>query len=456
MNLPFLFRFCLWSVALLGVTGLGAQVFPGSPNLWNNPAFQERVRGSFGAHTEFEPKLTEADAATLQAATPFFDSNPNQAIRLIQGQMTPDSSAALHFIIGTLEFQQGNDTGAVRAYREALRKFPSFLRVYRNLGFTLVRSGQLDEAIPVLLKTVELGGADGNVYGLLGYAYLQQERYGASLNAYNFAILHDPENKDWFLGKLRCLMQFQDYQEALGIIDELIRRSPREGELYLHQANAFLGQDRVDDAAANLEIARRLGFATPESLFLAGDIFSNTGLTEMAATRYIEAMEAIRLEDLTAERTERAVRALLDQGAYAEGEQVLDFALERADQFSEGARRRLLNYRAQFRLGAGDQEGAMEALEEIVAVDPLNGAALLTLGGYYFARGDLSEAIFHFERAALVEDSRPDALIEHARCLVQLRAYEEAAALLRESVELRPRVYVADYLRAVEQAAGLR
>lgn len=450
-------RLLLLSVIALSWGSIAsAQSFPGSPNIWSNPDFLDRVRGSFGAHTELEPKLNEADAATLQAATPFFDQNPGEAIRLIEGRLTPESSAALHFIIGTLEFQMGNDGGAIRAYREAIQKFPSFLRAYRNLGFALVKGQRTEEAVPVMLKTIELGGADGNVYGLLGYTYLQQESYGAALNAYNFAILHDPENRDWFLGKLRCLMQFQDYQEAIGIIDELIRRRPRDGDLYLHQANAFLGQNRLEDAAANLEIARRLGFATPKSLFLAGDIYSNIELTGLAAARYIEGLKTATASELSPQATERAVRALLDRGAYTEGEEVVNAALAREDEFSEAARRRLLSYRAQLRLSSGDEAGAIDALEEIVASDPLNGRALLTLGRYYAERGKHEEAVYFFERAELDEEIRPDALIEHARSLVERREYEAAAKLLRESVELSPRAYVADYLRSVEQAAGLR
>ena len=46
-------------------------------------------------------------------------------------------------------------------------------------------------AIEPFLKVIELGGSDAQSYGLLAYAYLNQEKYESSLSAYRMARMFD-------------------------------------------------------------------------------------------------------------------------------------------------------------------------------------------------------------------------------------------------------------------------
>ncbi len=79
--------------------------------------------------------------------------------------------------------------------------------------------------------------------------------------------------------------------------------------------------------------------------------------------------------------------------------------------------------------GSGGEE-EIRMLEEIVALDPLDGEALILLGQHC-----------------------ADALVRHAQLLVQQTKYAEALPLLRRAQDLKSREDVQKYLEQVERVA---
>src|SRR5690606_32707450 len=102
----------------------------------------------------------------------------------------------------------------------------------------------------------------------------------------------------------------------------------------------------------------------------------------------------------------------------------------------------------------GDDEAKI--LTEIVALDPLDGDALIKLGQYHARQGAIEQAVFHYERAAGITAFEADAKVRHAQLLVGQGKYGEAVPLLRRAQALRPRENIQQYLEQVERAAQAR
>lgn len=413
--------------------------------------------GSYGLHTQLEPKLSDEEGEFFKTLVVSLEADLKEGEKLLESTITPASSAALDFMLGTVRMQLGDSTRAIKAYEQAIKKFPNFMRAYKNLGIAYIQADRLEDGVKVLIKGMELGGADGLSYGLLGYCYINQGLYSAALNAYDLAIAFDPNSKDWKLGKIRSLAEMQDYTQAAGLIKELIQEDSSEYELYLHLANLSLGQNKSDEAMVNLEIVRRMGKGSESSLFLLADIYSNRGMFRLAVDAYDEAFS--KADDKTSRMPsiERAFHSFVEHGAWGDAKRLIDLVEARfGSEISKEDRLVLLNQRAEVELGSQNSEAAAATLETIIEEDPMNGGAILLLARYYWKLGEIEEAKFLFERAQNIEEVAASSLLQHGQMLVGQREFSEAAKLIRRSLDLDYQGNVADYLRAIEEAAQLR
>lgn len=431
---------------------LDAQIFPLSQNSWQNPEFVERFLGTYGARTDTEPTVTEEESEVFQQITDLLAvDNIQGAINVLSRSIRAESSAALHMILGNLYLQSGQGGLAIGEYETAIRKFPNFTRAYQNLGRAHVLQGQVKAALPHLIKSVELGGADGQIYGLIGYCYLNDGQMASALNAYNLATVLDPGNRDWKLGRAQTLLSVQRYGEAAALLEELIRERPDERSLWVARADAFINMNQSSQAAAHLEVLRRMGKARRAELSLLADLYLNDGLLKLAAEVYVEALEGSQPLELG--RSIAVTKVFLQRDATDRATELLN-ATRRTHGGSLTAEQRvdLLNVEAQIALREGRDDDAAKLLEQIVEEDPLNGEAQLSLGNYFWDRGEYETAAFHFESAARDRKVKVDALVAFARMRVAQNRFCDAAELLRQSQGTQYRENVAEYLRAVEQA----
>lgn len=447
-------NYLIGALSLASAT-LSAQTYPLSENFWSNPEFKDRVMGSYGAHSELEPRLSDEEGQFFKTLIAVLEANLEQGAILLQERITGESSAALDFMLGTIRMQLGEMDKAVSSYEAAVTKFPNFMRAYKNLGIAYVQSGQLEKGAEAIIKGMELGGADGLSYGLLGYSYLNQELYSSALNAYSLAIAFQPNSKDWKLGKIRCLMELEAFGEAAGLVAELIAEDSANHELYLHQANISLAKDNIEAALANLEISRRLGGGDEGSLFLLADIYANRAMYALAIDAYEDALAATQVKAGRFKSLTRAISSFIENQAWEEALRLNRVAVEGlGSELDEEQRLALLNLKAEIELGSNDSDSAAATLAKIIEADPMNGRAIVLLAKHSWKKKDYEEAAFLYQRAENIETVAPQAFLQYGQMLVEQKEYVEAAKKLRRSLDLNYESNVADFLRAVEEAAS--
>lgn len=421
--------------------------------IWNDPSFQRQFVAGYGINAEIEPRVTPDEVELLEKVRPLMADNLPKAEALLMKQMKPECSAILDFTLAGIQFQQDRMLEALGNYQQAVAKFPSFRRAWRNLGLIHVRDGRNDAAITAFTKMIELGGGDGYSYGLLAFAYAAKEDYQAAEAAYRTALLLQPENTEWRLGLTRCVFKQERFEDAVTLLNVLIEQYPDKADFWLLQAHAYLGMKQPLKAAEDLEVLDLLGKATTDSLSTLGDIYVNDNLMDLAASAYQRAMD--RDPNKSIARPLRAAEVLSARGALPQARQVAAHIRERmgADAaVDESDRRKLLKLEA--RLSMADGEGTAETaavLEEIVKLDPLDGEALMLLGQHYSKQHEPDRAIFYYERAESIEAFELNAKIRHAQVLVGMGRYADAVPLLRSAQEIKPRDDVARYLDQVER-----
>jgi tetratricopeptide (TPR) repeat protein len=424
--------------------------------LWSDPGFQKQFVAGYGINAEIEPRVTADEIKLLEALRPLMAGDLPAAEALLVKKLKPDASAMLDFTLGSIRFQQDRMDEALQDYRRAVGKFPSFRRAWRNLGLIHARDGRHDEAISAFTRMIELGGGDGYSYGLLGMVYAGKQDFQAAEAAYRNALLLQPENSEWRLGLTRCAFKQEKYEDAAALLNVLIARYPEKADFWLLQANTFLGMKQPLKAAGNLESLDALGLSTVDSLYTLGDVYVSESLMDLAVGAYGRAVDADSGQPVA--RALRSAEVLAARGALPQARAVaakLRAAWE--PRLDDADRRKLLKLEARLSMadGAASAETA-RVLEEIVALDPLDGEALLLLGQHCARQQQPDRAIFWYERAESLESFEAQAKIRHAQVLVGLGRYGDAVPLLRRAQEIRPSDDIARYLEQVERIAKAR
>lgn len=422
--------------------------------IWNDPDFTRRLLGSYGFASDAEPRLTpEEQQFYRDKIVPLLREDTKKAIPELESRLKPEASALFDFTLGNIHFQSENFTNAVKFFEQATAKFPDFRRAWKNLGFALVRDGKFAEAVTPLTRTITLGGGDGKVFGLLGFAHMSAGRFLSAEAAYKQAMLFEPDNLDFKLGLTKSFVGQANYDAALALLDELIQQHPGRDTFWAIQANVYLQKELPAKAAVNFEMLRRLDKITPEQLATLGDIYLMQEARDLALSAYLDSVEQDAWKHPA--RALRAAEILTGRGAWEEAKAL--FAKIRS--VSGGAlaaedELKLLKLESRVAMATGAGADAIKVLEQIITRNPLDGEALLLAGDYYARTDELERAEFRYDTAAKLSGFEADAFVKQAQLLVKSSKYAQAAEVLRKAQKAKPRDNVQRYLEKVEQLAG--
>jgi tetratricopeptide (TPR) repeat protein len=188
-------------------------------------------------------------------------------------------------------------------------------------------------------------------------------------------------------------------------------------------------------AAENFEVVKSLGAATVETLNLLGNIYINDGITELGADAFLEAL-AQDQGKVAGPALTAAKSLLLRYDAVEDADRVLaavdPAVLDTAQQ------KERLNLLARLSIAKDPNNlESLEVLAELVALDPLDGDALIRMARSYGARGEVEQALFHFQRASGIEGFEERAKLAQGQFLVNQQRFPEALPLLRRALDLR-------------------
>lgn len=424
--------------------------------LLDDPQFERRFIDSYLSETEIEPEILQEEFLEVKQAFDLIQEGDDESIaraeRLLVSARGPKSSAAIDFVLGNVYRQTDRLDEAAEAYATAIDKHHKFRRAWDALGQIHYQKQEYAAAIRAFSKVIEFGGMSPLTFGLLGVAHINTDNPIAAESAFRMAAMLDPVTPKWKLGMADAFFKQARYAEAASLFGSLIERQPNDPDLWLYQGDAFAQLGRPLDAAQNYEVVDRLGASTVQSLNSLGDIYAREKMFDLAVTAYERAIRKDPNHDV--QRAMLAAQYLSASRANEETKQLVAVIEEAgASTLSESDRKEILRIRSRIALdeGAGAEEAAI--LEEIVALDPLDGDALISLGSYYERNGELEQAIFRFERAAKIDGFEAQAMIAHAQLLVREGRFVEALPLLEEAQRITPRAGIQEFVDQVKRAA---
>lgn len=417
---------------------------------WRSAEFRRRFNESFISETDVEPGYNLIERDVMQQFYELMSTErTDEALALLQTHRGPAASAAIDMNVANLFFGQEKLDEAAAAYEVAVTKHPKFRRAWSNLGLTHFRRNDHPNAIRSLTRAIETGAASALNFGLLGFCYLSSDNSLSAESAYRMAILLDPATEDWKLGLVRCFFKQRRFADVIALCGEMLEAKPDRADLWQHQANAYIGLNEPLRAAENFEVIDRLGKLDAANLNNLGDIYVGQELFDLGVRAYLRAIAADPAVGPT--RAVRAARVLLSRGAQEEAAELVQGIEAGFPQLEAEPRKELLRLRARMAVAKGASDEEARVLEEIVALDPLDGDALILLGQHAARGADFDKAVLYYERAAGIEAFEADAKVRHAQLLVGKGRYSEALVLLRRAQTVKPRENIQKYLEDVER-----
>ena len=236
--------------------------------------FAERFAESYLAENDVVPAVSADEQLVVQEVQQLLsEDNRDEAEVLLKENLGLASSAVYDYLLANLYFQDEKLDLAAVTYESATRKWPRYRQAWQNLGIVQIKRGEFSQAIPAFVKVIEMGGGTAICYGLLGFAHSSEGHHLSAESAFRMAILLDPSTKDWQMGLARAFFDLKRWDDAIALTGNMLESDPESSQLWILQANAYIGLEEPMKAAENFEIVDRLGKATSDSLMLLGDIY---------------------------------------------------------------------------------------------------------------------------------------------------------------------------------------
>ncbi len=393
---------------------------------------------------EREPEMTEEEYALYQKVVTMLASNPEFAVKLLEAMYTQDKeppSPAFQFILGNAYYAANQSDKAEADYRGAVKRYPTFLRAWVNLGVLYYSSGRYADAVPCFSKAVELGDRDSSTFGLLGYSLQREGDLVSAEMAYMQALSGDPANVDWKEGLLGICIEGRQFTRAESLVKNLIKEHPEDSQYWLEYANIFLAEGRKVEATVLLETASGAGLANTQELSLLGDLYAEQEMTREAAAIYQKVL--VPSPELGEKKLIHYAKVLISSEKLQDAQNVLGM-MKVDENDPDGIE--LRQTRADLFAAQRKWPEELKELDGLLKIAPMNGKALISLGRAYEADDDVPRATLAFETAFGVQGSTYVASLELANIELKNKHYAKSVEYLQKALSIEKSDEVQDFL----------
>jgi serine/threonine-protein kinase len=358
------------------------------------------------------------------------------AVRLARAAIRIDPTEVHHHLgLGKAHLSRGNDAAALKVFRRALELDPGDAEAWNRLGIALRRAGDLEGALVACRKAIELDPDFAAAWFFLGPALRDKGDLQEALTAHRKAIQLDPDEALFHhgLGALLC-DELQDYDGAIRAFETAIRLDPANGTHYSNLGNVHRVRGDLDAA---IHAHRKSVELAPDNGMVwacLGKTLAEQGDLERALRA---CRKAIDLDPDNASVHSALGLILYDPARDYDGAAQAFQAAVRLDPKVAHYHENLGNALK----GKGDFTAALRAYRKALELDPGLGTAWSALGGMLERTGESDKALEAHRKA--IQLSPDDASVhgDFGKFLFnRLEDYDGATREFRTAIRLDPTV----------------
>ncbi len=425
----------LISLSLTGTSHAGISVTLAEPD------WQFVLRNDVDGGRRDRDRLNRDESNFIRDIQPLLSNKDyDQVYAQFQQRDIQQDGASLRELRGQVLLSLKRYPEAEKALLAALELEPRLPIATRSLSLVYMVTQQFDKARRYLVKSVELGQADAQLYGQLAYVNLQLHQAVTAVAGYQNALLLEPENKQWYQGLLFALINSADYVRAQALLEDMLNKDPDEANLWLQRGQIALRQGRHLQALSSLETALQLGDNNLDNVALTAQLHIQYGSPERAVALLNGNMQRFITEG-DKPRTE-ALEQVAQWLAVKQDWTSLGSLLASADKYSSklpgDSRAQLWVYQAEMLINQNKLKSAEDYLAKAIKQTPANGEALLTMARLQRDQKNTERAKMYYLRAEALPEYQEQALQGRAQLAINQKSYPEALVLLRQIYKQNP------------------
>jgi tetratricopeptide (TPR) repeat protein len=168
--------------------------------------------------------------------------------------------------LGNILLAQGRLDEARQQFAAAVAIDPTSVAALTNLGKVLTDQGHPADAIPLHERALAIDPMSALTELNLGMAFVAQERTADALVHFDRALALDPDNAHAHNNRGNMLLAEGRTEDGLRAIERSLELSPGFGKAHGNRAVALMLLGRLDEAWAEIRLARANGYEPPAKL----------------------------------------------------------------------------------------------------------------------------------------------------------------------------------------------
>jgi len=386
---------------------------------------------------------------------PLMAANDYQGVAdLFKTRALQNDSVALQLLRGQILLMLKDLPNAELAFKASLKKMPDLAKAHQSLSLLYMQEQEYVKAQQHLIRSVELGRADAQVYAQLGFIHVQNDQPWSAIAAYRQALMLQPQQAQYQRGLLFALIESGDLTQARVLLKELINKTPNDAQLWLQRGQIALEQGDQQQALTNIEISLKLQPLNHSNQLLAAQLHLNQGSSKRAVELLKLTLTNLpkKQENTVLSVTLQTLNWLVVQQQWSLAEQLIDQAKTIKSKFNQLQQAQFYVYSAQLFIKKDQLNNALKQLNKAVAINPNLGDALLSLANLYHQKKQFTQARLMYVRAQSLPNYKLSAWLGMAQLDIDSQNYKAALVNLRKAFKANPqRNNLITNIRALEK-----
>lgn len=211
---------------------------------------------------------------------------------LSKNKVDENERAKVHAMIGDCYFNTEEYPFAIVEYRHALDEGYYSPEVVLSLGKSLSKIGKNEEALSQFLTLLKLDNNYKSVVSMeIGVIYYDNRQYETAFKYFDNVLELDKTNKDALKYKAYCLVNMENYVEAISIMETVIKKNQSDSLLNYNMGRAYKGRGNYKSAIKYYKVSSHDKIYAVKSLYEIALCYIELNNIELAITALDLAIE---------------------------------------------------------------------------------------------------------------------------------------------------------------------